>query len=96
MCVQQYRQSVGSFYSVHYMINVKLTKILSFCCACILHLYLYYNYYTRMLLLLGGDIETNPGPPTPKQTCPGKFAIIGSIHQGSPQFLITESGACHS
>ena len=88
--LEQYRQSVGCFYTVQCKINMKIDKLAYFSCRWLIQLYLY--NYNNMLLMLSGDVESNPGPIT-TTLASGKVAITGTVHQGSPQFLITESGA---
>lgn len=52
------------------------------------------NQYIKLLLLLGGDIETNPGPNTALVlTDYTKKVVTGNFHQGS---LISSLGATSS
>jgi hypothetical protein len=43
-------------------------------------------------ILLGGDIETNPGP-TLSEAGKSKVVLSGTVHQGSVQFVGLFSGA---
>ena len=76
--LEQYLAAIACFTNCHVNIRATCTRntvphnISSFVGKCCLHTVLL-NYFSK-LLLLGGDIETNPGPPTKK--CPHCSSLI--------------------
>ena len=78
---QQYRHAIGSFQSVHFKQEFKMARFMYFSLSWIIQMYLC-NHYIKLLLTLGGDIETNPGPfmPTTVLLCPSNKVLTGSFH----------------
>ena len=77
--VQQYRLAIGRFVSFHASLSksceyvpAESKNVISVCRHFAILLVLL--TFLCKLLLLGGDIETNPGPPT--RTCPQCSALI--------------------
>ena len=80
--VQQYRLAIGCFVSFHASLSksceyvrVESKNVISVCRHSVhFTILLVLLTFLCKLLLLGGDIETNPGPPTRK--CPQCSALI--------------------
>ncbi|XP_070559937.1 uncharacterized protein [Ptychodera flava] len=91
--LQQYRLAIGGFHCVHFKQEFKMARFMYFSLSWIIQIYLC-NHYLKQLLMLGGDIEKNPGPvfPTTVLSYPTKRVITGNLHQGSFKYLLSATG----